>query len=563
MRGWVPLLVKDWKVVFRNRILLVVLVVYPFLIMGVMGAVFQETGRPVPVGMVNLDGMEKDAILFLECAVDDPAWVTRLVKREAERYAEYPSPEETVSALEGGETSLAVALRGSGEERWLGAFMARDDLGSLVVELESRSAAVRYYASPDDAISSFRECETGIMVALRAGDYPFLGESIWIAGEGHDARGLLERYSAGVTDVRWYGSEGEAREDLRSGRLDAVMVFPPAFVHRLKTLEEVARVTVIIDQSNLVKAEFAETGIRGFLSRISEEVVREKMNAVVAGLYVLVTGGDFFGTQVVGLGQIRDNLLRIEEVLGGREDLRETVREGIDLADTVINDIEEAAAYLKGTALPVELEMTSVAGRPLAAKDAVVPSLIALSMLWTGVLCGAVLMVLEDQEGMRARLRLTSMGPFALVGSKLVLAAAVVFLQSAVMLLLATAAFGTFASNLPLALLVIAVSAFSCIGIGLVLAAFARQVAGAVLLSVLVSFPLIFLTGALFPLSEMPAFMRGVAHAIPLTYTIKALSGVMLRGEGLASVAGEMLILLAFGCLLLGVGSFLVRRRSA
>jgi ABC transporter DrrB family efflux protein len=320
---------------------------------------------------------------------------------------------------------------------------------------------------------------------------------------------------------------------------------------------------VVIDQSNLVKAEFAETSIRGFLSRIKEGVVENKTEAVVAGLYILVTGGDFFGTEVVGLEQIRENLETLKRALQDRPDLQETVDVGIELADTVISDIEEAAVYLRGTALPIDLEISSVAGKRLSAKDAVVPSLIALSILWTGVLCGAILMVIEDEEGMRIRLGLTEMGAFALVGSKLLLATAVVFAQSAVMLVLAVAVFGVFASNAALALLVIAAASFSCIGIGLVIAAFARQVAGAVILSVLVSFPLIFMTGAVFPLSQMPAFMQWIARAIPLTYAIEALSGVMLRGETLADVAWQLGVLIAFGVGLLTLGSLLVRRRSA
>jgi ABC-2 type transport system permease protein len=170
-------------------------------------------------------------------------------------------------------------------------------------------------------------------------------------------------------------------------------------------------------------------------------------------------------------------------------------------------------------------------------------------------------MVVEDEEGMRIRLGLTEMGPFALVGSKLLLATAVVFVQSAVMLLIAVVLFGVFASNSALALLVIAVASLSCIGIGLVIAAFARQVAGAVILSVLVSFPLIFMTGAVFPLSQMPAFMQWIARAIPLTYAIEALSGVMLRGESLADIAWQLGVLMAFAVGLLTLGSLLVRRR--
>jgi ABC-2 type transport system permease protein len=275
-----------------------------------------------------------------------------------------------------------------------------------------------------------------------------------------------------------------------------------------------------------------------------------------------VSGGDFFGTEVVGLQQIRDNLLELKQALAESPGLQEKVEVGIDLADTVIGDIEEAAAYLRGTALPIALEVSSSAGRPLSAKDAVVPSLIALSILWTGVLCGAILMVMEYEEGMRTRLSLTEMGAFSLVGSKLLLATAIVFVQSAVMLALAVAVFGAFSSNVLLSLLIIAAASFSCIGIGLVIAAFARQVAGAVILSVLVCLPLIFMTGVVFPLSQMPVFMQWTARAIPLTYAVEALAGVMLRGETLADVAWQLLALVAFGIGLLTIGSLLVRRRS-
>ncbi len=157
---------------------------------------------------------------------------------------------------------------------------------------------------------------------------------------------------------------------------------------------------------------------------------------------------------------------------------------------------------------------------------------------------------------------MTDMGPLALVGSKLILAAGIVFVQSAVMLVIAVAIFRAFASNFFLALATIAVSSLSCIGIGLVLAAFARQVAGAVILGLLVSLPLIFLTGIIFPLELMPSFMRGLARAVPLTYAVEALSGVMLRGEGVAGVVSDWLALLGFGLFFPVLGSVLVRRRA-
>lgn len=563
MRGWLALLSKDWRIITRNRLLLVILIIYPFLIMGIIGAAFYDIGRPVPIGLVNLDRGDAGDVVWVGGEVEYPDRMRRNLRFRAEEVVEFREGEEAQAALDAGEVDVLLAFgRAEGSFEWLGAVIPGDEEEALLRDLESEAGGVRHYALAAEALSSLERGENDLLAALRAEDYPCLGESIWLEGENHDASALVTRFSKDVTEIREYASESQATEDLKRGRIDAVIVLPRGFVHELKTLEEIAYVPVILDQSNLVKAEFAETSIRGFLSRINEAVVESKMEAVVTGLRVLVSGGDFFGTEIVGLAQVREDLERIRDALEGRPDLQQTVDIGIEMADTVTENVEEAAEYLRATALPIELEISSVAGRPLSAKDAVVPALIALSILWTGILCGAVLMVVEEEEGMRIRLRLTRMGTFALVGSKFLLAGAIVFVQSAVMLFIAVAVFGAFASNIPLALLVIAAASFACIGMGLVIAAFTRQVAGAVILSVLVAFPLIFMTGAVFPLSQMPTFMRWMARAVPPTYAIEALSGVMLRGEGLADVIGWIGILTAFGVGLLAFGSFLARRKE-
>ncbi|MDY6795420.1 MAG: ABC transporter permease [Actinomycetota bacterium] len=567
MRGWTALISKDWKLVLRNRLLLVVLIVYPFLIMGVIGAAFYDVGRPVPIGLVNLDRAEVGDVIWMGGEAEKTSRITGRFSMRADEAVEFEGEEQALSALDEGEVDALLVVVEEEEEgettRWTGA-VTSEGMGEVMIDdLEYLVETVCDYANAGEALESLRQGENNVLMALRMEEYPYLGETIWLEGEHYDASSLVKRYGEDVTEIEEYAMESQARGDLKEGRIDAIIVLPRAFIHKLKTLEEIAGVRVILDQSNLVKSEFAETSIRGFLSRVNEEITESKMEAVVAGLYVLVGGGDFFGTEIVGLDQVRDDLIEIKEALEGRPELEETVDIGIDLADTVIEDIEDAAAYLEATALPIDLSISSVVGRRLSAKDAVVPSLIALSILWTGILCGAILMVVEEEERMRSRLRLTEMGPFALVGSKLVLATAVVFLQSAVMLFMAIAVFGAFASNAPLALLVIAAASASSIGIGLVIAAFARQVAGAVILSVLVAFPLIFMTGAVFPLSQMPTFMQWIARAIPLTYAIEALTGVMLRGEPLSGVAWQIGALVAFGVALLALGSALVRRRGA
>ncbi|OFW60156.1 MAG: hypothetical protein A2Y75_02400 [Candidatus Solincola sediminis] len=562
MRGWRSLISKDWKTILRNRLLLVVLIIYPFIIMGVIGAAFYDTGRPVPLGVVNLDYLEKGEIVWVGNRVGAGRLEAQRLLRAGGKIESYNNQGEALSALQAEEVGI-IALTWDPPEgrKWIGSKLSRDQVADAFSQLQL-SAPLRDYDTADIALRSFEDGTNDLLFGLRSEYYPSLGETLWLDGQNNDSSSLLERFSADVTETIEYQSESAARDALSKGRIDAVIILPRGFIHDLKTLDRTADIQVILDQSNLVKAEFAETSIRGFLSRINEGVVRSKMAAVAVGLYSLVGGGDFFGTQITGLREIRDNLESIRAALAGNPELQATLDGGIELADTVINDIEEAMTYLRGTALPISLDVSSVAGRPLSTKDAVVPSLIALSILWTGVLCGAILMVGEDEEGMSQRLRLTDMGPFALIGSKLLLATAIVFVQSITMLLVAVAILGAFASNIPLALVVIAATCFSCIGIGLLIAAFARQVAGAVILSVLISFPLIFMTGALFPLSQMPAFMQWIARAVPVTYAIEALSGVMLRGQSIAGVGWEIVVLLAFGVAFLALSSILFKRRA-
>jgi ABC-2 type transport system permease protein len=100
----------------------------------------------------------------------------------------------------------------------------------------------------------------------------------------------------------------------------------------------------------------------------------------------------------------------------------------------------------------------------------------------------------------------------------------------------------------PLAL-VIAVSAFSCTGLGLVTAGLGLRVReSAVLCNVIFGILLVF-TGANVPLEELPAWMRTIAEGLPLTHGIEA-ARRLADGDSLADVAGlvgtEALVGLAY-----------------
>ena len=44
----------------------------------------------------------------------------------------------------------------------------------------------------------------------------------------------------------------------------------------------------------------------------------------------------------------------------------------------------------------------------------------------------------------------------------------------------------------------------------------------------LITFPMMFLSGTFFPVSQMPAYLQNVAHVLPLFYVIDGLNQVMV-----------------------------------
>lgn len=89
----------------------------------------------------------------------------------------------------------------------------------------------------------------------------------------------------------------------------------------------------------------------------------------------------------------------------------------------------------------------------------------------------------------------------------------------------------------PAILVVIAVAAFSCTGLGLITAAIGLRVREtAVLNNILFGLLLIF-TGANVPLEEMPGWMEAIGRSVPLTHAIEA-ARELADGASLGDVSG-------------------------
>lgn len=100
--------------------------------------------------------------------------------------------------------------------------------------------------------------------------------------------------------------------------------------------------------------------------------------------------------------------------------------------------------------------------------------------------------------------------------------------------------------------------AFTFIGIGLIFASRMKDSQGFGLIVNFILFPLFFLSGALYPLDNLPRAVRILAFADPLTYGVDGLRGTLI-GLSARPVLVDFLVMGAFAALMVALGTLFFR----
>jgi ABC-2 type transport system permease protein len=193
-----------------------------------------------------------------------------------------------------------------------------------------------------------------------------------------------------------------------------------------------------------------------------------------------------------------------------------------------------------------------------------VPGLLILAVVLL-VFQAAMTPARDIESGVLRRLRLTRVTSFEYLGGTSVWLALV---SVASLLLTFAVAVGLgFRSQgaLWVAVLLGALTSFSIIGIGLIVACFSRTVSQAFIIA---NFPLgflMFLTGAAFPLPRPTLFTLfghdvSYADALPPTHAVIALNKVFTLGAGVGEVAYELIALTLLTAVYFGAGVWLFQR---
>jgi ABC-2 type transport system permease protein len=177
---------------------------------------------------------------------------------------------------------------------------------------------------------------------------------------------------------------------------------------------------------------------------------------------------------------------------------------------------------ISGNAPAPELEP----GRPWTI-DSAIPALTAMIIATSGLMIVTITMATYREKGVLRRLRTTPVSPLVVLVAQVV----VVFAMTCLGMLLLIGAGNLvfhieFEGNAFSVLGGFVLSSLSFFGIGFILAGIMPTARTANIVGLVLLYPMIFLSGAFFPLELLPAAVQKVSAFVPLTYVVNLLRGL-------------------------------------
>jgi ABC-2 type transport system permease protein len=218
-----------------------------------------------------------------------------------------------------------------------------------------------------------------------------------------------------------------------------------------------------------------------------------------------------------------------------------------DEARLVVTDaartVESPAA-----APPPPVSVTTVNnGRNQGYTDFLIPGIIALSVMQTGLFTVLYTFVHLRQRGILRRLKATPLRATdflaAQVGTRLILAAA----QTLILVLIALLVFRVHIyGSVGWVLLLAVLGAAVFLALGFAISGSTGSVESAAPIANAIGLPMIVLSGVFFSRGGMPGWLHGVTDLLPLTYLVDGLRHISYDGWGLLDVRTDLLGLLAW-----------------
>lgn len=215
--------------------------------------------------------------------------------------------------------------------------------------------------------------------------------------------------------------------------------------------------------------------------------------------------------------------------------------------------------------IPADARLRVWFNADLKSKNYIVPGLIAVIMMVIAALLTSLTIAREWERGTMEQLIATPIRVSELLAGKLLPYSVIGLLDVALAASAGTFVFGVPFRGSPALLLGLAVIfLLGALSLGLLVSIHARSQLVASQVAVMATFlPAFLLSGFVFDINNMPAWLRLITYAVPARYFVAILKGLFLKGVGAQALVTEAAFLILFGLVVVALAARGFRKRLA
>ncbi len=208
------------------------------------------------------------------------------------------------------------------------------------------------------------------------------------------------------------------------------------------------------------------------------------------------------------------------------------------IVDTAIgHDLTGPLAHLKAVPEPVNVVVHAAYNPEGLSRYNVVPGLMGVVLTMTGIMMTALAITRERERGTMENLLAMPAKPIEVMAGKIAPYVMIGYLQAAIIVTVAKLLFGVPILGSLVLLSAVLIVFISCnLALGFTLSANAANQMQAMQMSMMMTLPSILLSGYIFPFRGMPIWAQAIGSLLPVTYFMRIVRGILLKGNGLLEI---------------------------
>jgi len=213
--------------------------------------------------------------------------------------------------------------------------------------------------------------------------------------------------------------------------------------------------------------------------------------------------------------------------------------------------------------LPIDYRPRVLFNPELKSAKFLVPGLVGFILMVTAVISTSLSVVREKERGTMEQLTVSPVKPIELIVGKTIPYIVVSLAATIMILALGWLLFGVGIRGSYIDLTVVTLLYLVCsLGLGLLISSIAHSQQVAFMIAVSITMlPTFILSGFVFPIRNMPTFVKIVTYLVPARYFMVALRAIVLKGVGVTAYWDQLIYLLALTVLTLGVSARRLKRQ--